>query len=197
MEKRFFIIVLLLFLLPLAVFAEEDWSGYYNIDSAWDGQKSITNKQFEETMDALQAKQKKKEARQREKAIRKVKGSSLNPELDAHKDDLVNEQPDETLDEFQLLNIPVNFVSNGEIIDCGYYQVLGEKKNDGVYLLLYQAHTLKAKIKAKETKDDFDEETIKFVKAIPCNDHQIKIIFGSVDFNAYAYVNFVEGESIF
>ena len=197
MEKRFLIIVLLLFLLPLAVFAEEDWSGYYNIDSAWDGQKSITNKQFEETMDALQAKQKKKEARQREKAIRKVKGSSLNPELDAHKDDLVNEQPDETLDEFQLLNIPVNFVSNGEIIDCGYYQVLGEKKNDGVYLLLYQAHTLKAKIKAKETKDDFDEETIKFVKAIPCNDHQIKIIFGSVDFNAYAYVNFVEGESIF
>ena len=197
MEKRFLIIVLLLFLLPLAVFAEEDWSGYYNIDSAWDGQKSITNKQFEETMDALQAKQKKKEARQREKAIRKVKGSSLNPELDAHKDDLVNEQPDETLDEFQLLNIPVNFVSNGEIIDCGYYQVLGEKKNDEVYLLLYQAHTLKAKIKAKETKDDFDEETIKFVKAIPCNDHQIKIIFGSVDFNAYAYVNFVEGESIF
>ena len=141
MEKRFLIIVLLLFLLHLAVFAEEDWSGYYNIDSAWDGQKSITNKQFEETMDALQAKQKKKEARQREKAIRKVKGSSLNPELDAHKDDLVNEQPDETLDEFQLLNIPVNFVSNGEIIDCGYYQVLGEKKNDGVYLHLYQAHT--------------------------------------------------------
>mgnify|MGYP007101843443 CR=1 FL=1 len=196
MIKRL-LIIFLLFIIPVSALAEEDWSGYYNIDSAWDGQKSITNKQFEETMDALQARQKRKEEKKREKAIRKVKGSSLTPELDAHKDDLVNEQPDETLDEFQLLNMPVNFVNNGDLVDCGYYQVLGEKKDDGVYLLFYQAHTLKAKIKARETNDDFDEDTIKFVKAIPCNDHQIKIIFGSVDFNAYAYVNFVDGESVF
>ena len=198
MIKRFLIIIIAIFvLLPLKVFAEEDWSGYYNIDSAWDGQKSITNKQFEETMNALQEKQKRKENKQREKAIRKVKGSSLTPETDAHNDDMINEQPDETLDEFQLLNIPVNFVSDGKQIDCGYYQVVGEKKSDGVYLLLYQAHDLKARIKARETNDDFDEETIKFVKVLPCNDHQMKIIFGSVDFNAFAYITFIEPEPFF
>ena len=198
MLKRLILIVFSLFIiLPTSAFAEEDWSGYYNIDSAWDGQKSITNKQFEETMDALQARQKKKENKQREKAIRKVKGSSLTPETDAHNDNMINEQPDETLDEFQLLNVPVNFISNGEKIDCGYYQVIGEKKSDGVYLLLYQAHDLKAKIKAKETNDDFNEETIKFVKILPCNDHQMKIIFGSVDFNAYSYITYIEPESFF
>ncbi len=197
MMRRFIIIFLSIIMLPMLAFAEEDWSGYYNIDSVWDGQKSITNKQFEETMDALQARQKKKEQKQREKAIKKVKGSSLIPQMDAHNDDMVNEQPDETLDEFQLLNIPVDFIANGEKVECGYYQVLGEKKSDGVYLLLYQAHSLKAKIKAKETNDDFDEATIKFVKVIPCNDHQMKIIFGSVDFNAFAYITFIEPESVF
>ena len=45
------------------VYAEDvDWSTIGNPDNAWDGQKSITNKQFEETMNALQAKKKKKEA---------------------------------------------------------------------------------------------------------------------------------------
>ena len=38
--------------IPLDVMADEDWSSYDNIDNAWDGQKAITNKQFEETMNA-------------------------------------------------------------------------------------------------------------------------------------------------
>lgn len=192
------ILIALCFMLPMTVFGADDpWADYYNVDNAWDGQKSITNKQFEETMDALQARSKKKEAKQREKAIRKVKGSSLIPQMDAHNEDMVNEQPDEELDETQLLNIPVDFVSNGEVVERGYYKVLGEKKPDGVYILLYQAHKLKARIKARETDNDFDEECIQFVKVTPCNDHQMKLIFGCLDFNAYVYLNFIEPESIF
>ena len=95
MIKRIFIIVLSLFiLLPVSALAGDDWSDYNNIDNAWDGQKTITNKQFEETMNALQAKSKKKEQKKREKAIKKVKGSSLIPEMDAHNDDMLYEQPD-------------------------------------------------------------------------------------------------------
>ena len=46
MIKRIFIIVLSLFIfLPVNVFAGDDWSDYNNIDKAWDGQKTITNKQ--------------------------------------------------------------------------------------------------------------------------------------------------------
>ena len=72
-----------------------------------------------------------------------------------------------------------------------------EKKADGVYIMLYQAHQLKAKIKARETKDDFEEDCITFAKVLPCNDHQMKIIFGSVDFNAFVYITFVEPEVLF
>ena len=195
MIKRAFIILISCFILAASVFADDDWSNYSNVDNAWDGQKTITNKQFEETMEALQAKSKKKENKRREKAIKKVKGSSLTPEMDAHNDDMVNEQPDETLEGTQLITIPVDFVVNGNLVERGFYKVEGEKKSDGVYLNLYQAHTLKAKIKARETNDDFEEECIKFVRLIPCNDHQMKLIFGCVDFNAFVYLTFVEPES--
>ncbi len=183
--------------IPLDVMADEDWSSYDNIDNAWDGQKAITNKQFEETMNALQANKKRKEDRKREKAIRKVKGASLIPQMDAHNDNMINENPEETVDEGQLINIPVDFVVNGQAVERGFYKVLGEKKDDGVYIMLYQGHDLKAKIKARETNDDFDEQYIQFVRLLPFNDHQMKIIFGSIAFNAVAYINFIEPQSMF
>ena len=197
MIKRFFIIFLSAFLVTSCLAYADEWSDFSSVDNAWDGQKSITNKQFEETMDALQAKSKKKEAKRRERAIRKVKGSSLIPEMDAHNEEMINEQPDETLSETQVINIPVDFVVDGKLVERGFYKVEGEKKDDGVYIHLYQAHSLKAKIKARETKDDFEEDCIKFVKVLPCNDHQTKIIYGCVDFNAFVYITFVEPESVF
>lgn len=198
MIKKILLLLISFIFLVSTVYAESDgWSDFSSVDNAWDGQKTITNKQFEETMDALQAKSKKKEAKKREKAIRKVKGSSLIPEMDAHNEDMINEQPDETLDVTQVLNIPVDFYANGKIVERGFYKVVGQREKDGVYILFYQAHSLKAKIKAKETDDDFDEECIQFIRVLPCNDHQMKIIFGCVDFNAYTYITFIEPESVF
>ena len=53
MFKRLFLLFIVA-ALSLPVMADEsDWSKYDNIDNAWDGQKIITNKQFEETMKAL------------------------------------------------------------------------------------------------------------------------------------------------
>lgn len=196
--KKPVLLIVLFFVVLLAspVLAADDWSDYSSVDRAWDGQKTITNKQFEETIDALQAKSKKKEAKKREKLIKKVKGSSLIPEMDAHNDDMINEQPDETLSEFQLVSIPVDFVVGDKIIEKGFYKVDGEKNSQGVFINLYQAHKLVAKIKARETDDDFNEDCIKFVKVLPCNDHQIKIIYGCVDFNAFAYINYINMESV-
>lgn len=192
MMKKFLIILTVFFSIGLVGFADEDWSGYDNIDNAWDGQKSITNKQFEETMDALQANKKRKEAKERAKILRKFKGSSLTPQMDANKEDIPSESPDEEIEEGELLSIPVDIIMEDKIVDRGYYKVIGSKQKDGVYLLLYQAHTLVAKIPARETDDDFSQPAIRFTKLLPVNDHTMKIIYGSLDFNAYAYVDFDE-----
>ena len=45
---------------------------------------------------------------------------------------------------------------------------------------------------AVETDNDFDEQEINFVRLLDHNDRQYKIIFGSVDFNAYAVVDIAE-----
>ena len=190
-KKIVLFLIISMFALPICA-EEVDWSKYDNIDNAWDGQKVITNKQFEETMNALEATKNKKMNRQKEKAIRKLKGSSLHDNMDAHKDNIESQTPLEEAEECQVINIPVNFVSNGKIIDCGFYKVVGEKKDDGVYLELYQAHNLIARIKARETQDDFDQEFIQFVKLIPDTDTRMKLIFGSVAFNAYTYINILE-----
>ena len=166
MHKKI-LLLLIAVILAAPVLAEEvDWSKYDNIDNAWDGQKIITNKQFEDTMNALEEKKNKKLKKQREKAIRKVKGSSLHDNMDAHKDNIESQTPLEEMEDCQLLSIPVDFVLDGKPIEKGFYRIIGEKKDDGVYLELYQSHKLIAQIKARETKDDFNQEYIQFVKLL-------------------------------
>lgn len=195
MHKKI-LLLLIAVILAAPVLAEEvDWSKYDNIDNAWDGQKIITNKQFEDTMNALEEKKNKKLKKQREKAIRKVKGRSLHDNMDAHKDNIESQTPLEEMEDCQLLSIPVDFVLDGKPIEKGFYRIIGEKKDDGVYLELYQSHKLIAQIKARETKDDFNQEYIQFVKLLPYNDQYMKIIFGSLDFNAYAYINIIDSLS--
>ena len=45
-----------------------------------------------------------------------------------------------------------------------------------------------AKFPAVETNDDFGSETITFAKWLPEGDDKIKLIYGSMDLNAYAVV---------
>lgn len=46
-----------------------------------------------------------------------------------------------------------------------------------------------AQFPAIETTDDFDEDTITFAKWIPEGENKIKVIFGSMDFNAYTIID--------
>ena len=79
-------------------------------------------------------------------------------------------------------------LKNDAVLPVGHYQVLGEKKDGKVYLKLFQAHNMLASLEAVETNEDFGEEEINFVRLIDNGDEQAKIIYGSVDFNAYVVV---------
>jgi len=195
MRKKLLLLLIALIIATPVLAEEVDWSSYDKIDNAWDGQKIITNKQFEETLNALKEKQNKKKNKLQEKAIRKFKGNSLDTNLDVHKNNMSTQTPSSETDDCQLINIPVDIVlSNGQAIEKGYYKIIGEKTDSGVYIELYQAYKLIAKIRAQETSDDFNQEYIQFVKLLPYNNHQMKIIFGCVAFNAYALINFIEPE---
>ena len=90
-----------------------------------------------------------------------------------------------------LLNVPVNLIIDETPLDKGYYKVFAERdKNNDIYLSFYQSQFFKGKVRACETSDDYDSEDLDFVKLLPYNKNFVKIIFGSLDFNAYAYIRY-------
>lgn len=170
--KRFLLVLSALVISANFVFADGDlWDNFGDTNSY--GQKPVTEQEFNK---ALESKQKKKK---RDKNIPKGENFSQSDETEA----LTN-----TSKEPQILLIPLNLKSTNTI-PVGHYEVEGVKEGNQVFLKLYQAHHLIAKLPAEETDDDFGEETINFVKLLPHGDYHVQIIYGGVDFNAYTIVD--------
>ena len=190
MKKALSLLMCLLFILPAAYSDElEDFSG---IDRAWDGQKSITNQEFEDAINSLEAKKKQKEEKQKKKRIKKISGggTSLHPDLAPTNEIPLQEQLTKN-EAGMLLNIPVNIILGEKKKKKGFYNVFGEKdKENNIYLSFYQSQYFKGKVRAFETNDDYDSEHINFVELLPHDKNYVKIIFGSLDFNAYAYIQY-------
>ena len=196
MKKVAFIIFFLLMLSPASVFADDFFDSYTGIDHAWDGQKPITNQEFEKAIDTLTSKQKKKEEKAHKRKIKKISGGGtslhkgLEPTSEIMAQDAVKEK-----DKLEglLLNIPVDVIIDGKILQRGFYNVFGEKDKEGqVYLSFYQSHTLMGKVKAYKTNNDFDSDELDFVKMLPYDEKYIKIVYGSLDFNAYTYLPYLD-----
>ena len=193
MKKSFLFIILSFLIFSSGSFAVDSWDEFSGVDRAWDGQKSVTNKEFEEAINALEGNKKKKEAKKRKKLIKKISGGgeSLYPELSPDSD-ITDITPLTKNEDGMLLNVPVNLIIGSEVLEKGYYKVMAEKdENEEVYLLFYQSHALEGKIRAYKTEDDYDEEHIDFVRLLPYNESFVKVIFGSLDFNAYTYIRFL------
>lgn len=157
-------------------YAESDlWDNFG--DTNVYGQKPVTDEEFEKAIESKKGKPKKN----KDKLLRN--GESIQ---ESNETQFLSKMPKE----LPILLIPLNLeLQKDVILPVGHYQVSGEKKDGKIYLKLYQAHNLLANLPATETNDDFGEEEINFVKLLQENDSQVKIIYGSVDFNAYAIVN--------
>ena len=172
-------------------------SDYEDFDNTWAGQKVIPNKEYEDTINALEERKNKKEDKQRQKKLKKFKGESLHKELDANFEDLPDQSLKDPELEEQVVLLPVDIVVNNKIIEKGYYRAEGEKNKSGVFINLYQSHDLIVKIKARETDDDFGEPNIMFIKLLPYKDGVMKLIYGSIQLNAYVYLRYIEPKSNF
>jgi len=195
MKKFITLILFLLFISQLNAYAEDYSTDNTFFEHAWDGQKPVTDTEFEKAINVLTEKQKKKDEKIKKKKIKKISGGGtslhkgLEPMSDITEQEILTKKDE---NEGQLLNIPVDFIVNGNVLERGFYNVFGEKdKNGDVYLSFYQAHSFKGKIKAYTTKNDFESENLDFVKMTPYDDTYIKIMFGSLDFNAYTYLRYL------
>lgn len=142
------------------------------------GQKPVTDEEFEK---ALESKQKKKK---KDKNI--PKGEEFRQ---SNETDFVNNIKENL--PIICISAPLKIGEEG-VLPVGHYQVKGEIQNGQPRIKLYQSHYLMADFPATETNEDFDQPEINFVGLLDYNENQYKLIFGSVDFNAYAIVNIAQ-----
>lgn len=186
--KKIFLLLFLYFIIALPLFAEENSDAgmgiegsmkYTNsVDDAFAGQKPVTDEEFQKTLDKLKAK---KEKGKRKKG-KEFKGKSFEEENN-------NGYLGETAEKNLLLSVPL-FLINGDGIEIpmGHYKIEGKKVDDKVYLDFYQSSTLIARVPAIETQNDFNQTAVNFVKLLPYNTQRVKVIYGSIDFNAYTFI---------
>lgn len=187
MKKIFVLLLMPIFMFSLLpAFAEdendmgsiEDMTHNYKVmDNAFAGQKKITDEQFQKALDEVKTKQGK-----RKKENKPFKGKNFNEE---NAGGYLNETADKNL----LLSIPVELTNgDGAEIPIGLYKIVGTKIGDDVYLDFYQSSTKVARVPAIETNHDFDKMSINFVEWSAYDEKRIKIIYGSIDFNAYTFI---------
>ena len=182
MSKLSLILAILLVNFANPVFAEGDLWEHFG-DSNIYGQKAVTDKEFEEALESKRGKPKK----QKDKLLRN--GEAYQ---ESNESEFLTAMPKE----LPILLVPIDLVLDEErVLPIGHYQIMGEKKGNKVYLKFYQAHTLLASLEAIETNDDFGEEEINFVRLLSEGEDRVRIIFGSLGFNAYTTLSILQKKS--
>lgn len=190
MKKILIVLLFLIFCTSLKIYADDmegfgDGAGGFgdygnSIDNALYRQKPVTDEEFEKTLQKLKDKKKKRGKN------KPLKGQNLKP---GEPSNLMNEISESYL----LLSLPIELItSDGSDIPTGHYRIIAKRVKNKVYFEFYQAYCLVASIEGIETDIDFGESSINFVKILPYNENQVKLIYGSVDINAYALINIKE-----
>lgn len=189
MKKFFMIILTMLLTTPLCAFADDSADSSYggineamqytnSVENAFLGQKKITDEEFQKTLSEVKAKQDKKKRHK----VKPFKGKNFNEENNGN-------YIDETAAKNVVLGVPLDLTNgDGAEIPTGHYKIVGTRERDNIYLDFYQSATLVARVPAIETDSDFDETAINFVKLVPYNEQRIKVLYGSMDFNAYTFI---------
>ena len=168
-------------------YAEDDLWGSFNTDiSSPQEQRFVSDEEFEK---ALKKKNKKLDIW---KKILLNNGSPRGEEFSQSNEteEINNNQGADA--SLPVLALPVDIKLAEGYIPVGHYQVEGKNEDGKIILNLYQAHNLIAKIPATETTEDYEQEEILFANWVNADDNQIKIIYGSLDFNAFALVDILQ-----
>lgn len=175
MRKLITILFSIIFLTGNVSFAEGDLWDNFGDQNVY-GQTPVSDKEFEKALDSKKGKKK------RDKNI--PKGEEFRQ---SNETEVINQMPSSL--PIVCVSAPLK-LSGDAILPVGHYQAKGELKNGNPVIKLYQSQNLMAEIPAAETNDDFNEPEINFIKMIDSdNENQVKFIFGSVDFNAYAILD--------
>lgn len=177
--KRLFLLAFGIFLISPVFASDVEFNFDAPPDANFMGQKQITDQDFEKTLKELEGKQKKNKKK-------KFKGMPMKTQEDV-------QQITEIVQEPNILNLPVNVIlDNGDELPSGHYKVVGKKTRKDTVVELHQGHFIMASLPINEVDDDFDEKGVSFVRILPYGPNQVRLIYGSIDFNGYVILNFAQ-----
>ena len=150
-------------------------------------QKQISDSVFKKTVKML----KERALTSKQKKIRK-QVQPLSPLADEeYLKNFVNSQdPDNDLSQTLTVMIPVRAYSEeGKYIQPGYYKLSCRKSDNNSYVMeLSQGSTKVLTVRANQTKQDLEQETIQFCNAQVIPNGRIRLMYGSIDLNLVAYL---------
>ena len=188
MKKFLMLSIICLFSVPSfgaddLMYTNDMWDNYSQTINEGQEAKPITDEEFEKAIEQIDAKVNK--WKNWAEKLKRPKGKEFSQ---SNETEILNNEHGEDAS-LPVISLPVEVQIADGYIPIGHYQVKGEMVDSKPVLSFYQAHNLFAKIPATETNSDFGKDEILFADWISENDKQIKIIYGSLDFNAYAIVD--------
>ena len=168
MKKLGLVLTLIFLLHGINVYADGDLWDNFGDKNQYGTSKYISDKDFQKAI----------ETKKGEKKPKKQKGETYHQ---GDETTVINQIPKEL--PVVCVTTPVK-ITEDAILPIGHYQVVSEKRAGKIYLKLYQGHYLITELEAFETLDDFEEPEINFANFIT-DGNIYKLIYGSIDYNAY------------
>lgn len=169
-------------------------------NSTWGENTSVFNSGFENQEAVSDTKLKKVIDQLKERNLsrkqRKIRNDvqPLSPSVDMqHLQDFTQLQnPEDELSQTLTVTIPVKaYNEEGKYISPGYYKLACHKVADNEYILELSQGTKKIlTVKAQQTTQDLEQETIQFCNAEIIDDNRIRLMYGSIDLNLIGYLYF-------
>lgn len=184
MRKYIGLFLVICMVSALPAFAEDDglWDNYGTNIQQSKNPRFVSDEEFNDAIEKINKQDRVKKWMKRLTGTNLPKGSQFTQ---ANESEEISKTSGDKAD-LPVLSLPVEIDVNGDAIPVGHYQVKGDVKEGNAVLSLYQAHELIAQIPARVTNDDYDREEILFADWVSVDDDRIKIIYGSLNFNAYA-----------
>ena len=191
--KKILAVLMFSFSLTLPVLADDAdmpstgdlWDNWGASQTYYGQDKSVSDEDFDKAIESL--KDKKNKWTNRFKKWQIPKGEEFHQ---GNETEVINQNDESKKDDTHpVVSLPVELKIGEDVLPIGHYQIQAEKNGEEVFLKFYQSQYLMAQVPAIETDDDFGEDSITFAKWIPEGDNKIKLIFGSMDLNAYTYID--------
>lgn len=193
-KHRFlFLLFICMFVLSPSALAEETKlpfaEGSEIFNKGFENQEAVSDKKLQNTIKML----KERALTNKQKKIRK-EVQPLSPASDeSHLKEFTELQtPDDELSQTLTVMIPMPAYNDaGIVIQPGYYKLSCRKIAENEYVLdLAQGITRVLTVKAKQTKQDLEQESISFCNAKIIDNGRIRLMYGSIDLNLVGYLYF-------